>query len=98
MLSEICFCSICLELLQHEKSCSGALVRSSYNSSFFCEIIVDHAGSVLIRALQGGLDFAHHQEISPVFRDATSLYLYQSKIILFVSTTEINVFLANKTH
>ena len=47
--------------------------------SFFCEIIVEHAASVLIQALQGGLDFAQCQEISPVFRTASSL---PSQIIL----------------
>ena len=43
----------------------------------------------------------HRQEISPVFRDASSLYLYPSQIICFwpgfISSTEIIIFLA-KTH
>ena len=51
--------------------------------SFFCEIIVEHEASVLIRALQRGMNFAHRHEISPVFRVASSLYLYPSQIILF---------------
>ena len=65
--------------------------------SFLCEIIVEHVVSVLIQALQGGLDFGHCQEMSHVFRVASSLYLYPSQIIPFWTTTEIFIFLA-KTH
>ena len=65
--------------------------------SFFCEITVEHSASVLIWALHGGLDLAHRQEISPVFRVPSSLYGYPSQILLFwswfVSTTEISTFL-----
>ena len=45
-------------------------------------MIFEHAGSVLTRALQGGLDFAHHQEISHVFRVASSLYFFDHGLIL----------------
>ena len=66
--------------------------------SFFCGITVEHSASVLIRALHSGLDLAHRQEISLVFRVPSSLYRYPSQIILFgpwfVSTAEIFIFLA----
>ena len=50
---------------------------------FLCGITVEHAASVLIRALHGGLDLAHRQEISPVFRVPSILHRYPSQIILF---------------
>ena len=53
------------------------------NAHCFCETTVEHSTSVLIRAMHGGLDFAHHQEISPVFKVPSSLYPYPSQIILF---------------
>ena len=44
---------------------------------------VEHAASVLIRILHGGLDLTHRQEISPVFRVPLSLHRYPSQIMLF---------------
>ena len=51
--------------------------------SFFCEITVEHAASVLIWTLHGGLDLAYRQKISLVFRVPSSLHRYPSQIILF---------------
>ena len=62
---------------------SGFCSSCGCECSFFCEITVQHLESVLIQAMHGGLDLAHCQEISPVFRVPLSLYQYSSQIILF---------------
>ena len=52
------------------------------NLSPLPQIMVEHDVFVLTWALQRGMDFAHRHEISPVFRVASSRYLYPSQIIL----------------
>ena len=70
---------------------SLGLVQVQVNLSPLPQIMVEHDVSVLTWALQRDLDFAHPHEISPLFRVASSLYLYPSQIA-FVSTTETSIF------
>ena len=53
-----------------------------HECSFVYEIIVEHAAYVLIQALQGGLDFAHRQEISVCICTHPRLYFFDHGLFL----------------